>query len=114
MPGEQRGFIKFNKNDGKPYPAELGSEVMQALSHFSFSYFGEQAVLVDVQGVYLSSSKSFTLTDPAFQSATSGERRSIFGDTDLGKDGIKGFFENHTCGASCMRLGLRKPTAPFS
>lgn len=61
----------------------------------------EQGVVVDIQGV--SQNKQFVLTDPAIH-CTSDKRR--YGDTNLGKEGIAGFFREHRCNGVCHALGL--------
>lgn len=47
------------------------------------------------------SDKGFLLTDPSIHS-----KKLHFGLTDLGRAGIRAFFQGHECGKICRELGL--------
>jgi hypothetical protein len=85
--------------------SKLLNEVPQCFSHFTHTRMGGKILVCDIQGVW-NKVDGFTLTDPAFHSTT---HRHKYGRTDKGKDGIRTFFETHTCGNLCTLLGLENP-----
>ena len=96
-------FVKWQCNDGE---VKLVEDILQAFSHFTNKQMqslpsSEHGVVVDIQGVQ--SGCTFTLTDPAIH-CTSHSRH--FGDTNMGQEGIKSFFKNHSCSTYCHKLAL--------
>jgi len=92
-------FQKFNSNTGYMRRSTRGSDVtdlMHALSHFSYHYTSGKYLLCDLQGSR--NGNQCTLTDPVIFST---DRK--FGLTDLGIDGIQNFFYYHTCNRFCRR-----------
>lgn len=100
--GEQKlqgDFVKFNGNNGYVNSKEqlqTESEILQALSHYSFVTSKGSIMLVDLQGVV--DKGTILLTDPQVLSKT---RR--YGRGDLGYEGFSLFFEHHHCGPTCHK-----------
>ena len=90
-------FTKFNSNTGwvrgGGQPGGL-TELMQALSHYSYHVSSGQFLLCDLQGGV--SRNCVTLTDPVMHS-----RHNRFGATDLGPNGMSSFFFYHECNRYC-------------
>ena len=98
-------FVEWQCNDGEVKHVE---DILQAFSHFTNKHMlslpsSEQGVVVDIQGVQLGCTGTFTLTDPAIH-CTSHSRH--FGDTNMGQQGINSFFKNHSCSTYCHKLAL--------
>ena len=76
----------------------------QAFSHFTFERSNQQLLVCDIQGV------GDTWTDPQFHS----HNQEGYGKGNMGKDGIKRFFETHKCNAICgyLKLPLRSGQNP--
>jgi len=90
-------FQKFNSNTGyMRWSRDDITELMHALSHFSYHYTSGKYLLCDIQGSRCGN--RCTLTDPVICS-TDGE----FGLTDLGTEGIENFFYYHQCNQFCRR-----------
>jgi hypothetical protein len=100
-------FEKFNSNSGAVFRNTQYSQVMQALSHYSYHVTGGQIVLCDLQGgvVWTKKTKGIILTDPVILS-----RSRSYGLTDLGANGISTFFSRHVCNSYCNR-DWQKPKA---
>jgi len=95
--------VKLNSNSGWVNHSGGGwSDVMQALSHFSYSVTGGNLLLCDIQGGTFN--KGFAITDPVIISNFAGR----YGPTDLGKDGIITFFAYHDCNDYC-NASWRRP-----
>lgn len=77
---------------------------VHAFSHWTYEHTKRHLVVVDLQGVKVSSER-FHFTDPAVHTA-----RTDFlpGATNLHTDGIAFFFMTHTCNDVCKELGLDK------
>eukprot|EP00158_Paraphelidium_tribonemae_P001865 Partr_v1_DN24888_c0_g2_i1_m29793 putative NA len=88
-------FEKFNSNTGWiPNAITPWTEVMQALSHYSFHITQGEALFCDLQGgVYRD---GFVITDPIVMSNS-----QQYGPSDLGKAGIASFFFFHNCTKYC-------------
>jgi len=85
---------KWNSNTGWALRDDTWSDVMQALSHFSYHTLGGHLVLCDLQGgIYKDGA---VISDPVILSRT-----RVYGPTDLGIDGILNFFESHQCSRFC-------------
>ncbi|KAL7950231.1 kinase-like protein [Trichoderma barbatum] len=99
-----QNYQKFNSNSGWNAKSTTWSEVMQALSHFSYHVSGGMYVLCDLQGgIY---QHEVVLSDPVIPS-----RHREYGVTDLGADGISSFFSNHECNGYC-RSNWTRPANP--
>lgn len=95
------GYQKFNSNTGwnLNHNVSAWSDVLQALSHFTYHISQGRYLLCDLQGgIY---NNSVILTDPVILS-----REKVFGKTDLGLKGISTFFSNHRCNAYCQHHWL--------
>jgi hypothetical protein len=90
-------YTKFNSNTGWTNPdGSPWSDVMQAISHYSYHASGGQFLLCDLQGgLYRNGA---VLSDPVIHS-----RSQAYGLTDLGDRGISSFFSNHRCNQYCNR-----------
>eukprot|EP00775_Hariotina_reticulata_P012365 gene12365-12500_t len=88
-------YRKFNSNSGYVGGYDHWSEVMQALSHYSYHKTGGHMVLCDLQGGI--TSRGAVLTDPVILSRT-----RAYGVTDLGPNGISTFFARHRCTRFCQ------------
>ena len=94
-------FEKFNSNSGWVAPAQVPwSQVMQALSHFSYDTTGGSFLLCDLQGGAYRD--GMVLTDPVVMS-----RDHRYGPTDLGPQGIANCFSQHTCNKFCSLSWVR-------
>ncbi|XP_046460945.1 CBL-interacting serine/threonine-protein kinase 20-like [Daphnia pulex] len=88
-------FEKFNSNTGwTPEEPSPWSDVMQALSHYSYHSTNRHLLLCDLQGGVIENGA--VITDPIIMS-TSKE----YGPTDLGDEGISTFFFYHRCNEFC-------------
>ncbi|CAK9043289.1 unnamed protein product [Durusdinium trenchii] len=103
--GEQKlegHFVKFNGNNGyvnEDTKLEVESEILQALSHYSYVKSKGAILAVDLQGII--DNGNLLLTDPQLHS-----RSKKYGRGDLGLEGFKLFFESHRCGPTCEKLKL--------
>lgn len=103
-------FEKFNNNTGfcAPNPTLNGRnhDAVQAFSHWSHHITRGQMLVVDCQGGFDAASNRFVLTDPAVHCSD----LSRFGNTNLGPNGIRHFFQNHKCNGVCRAMGLSMPS----
>ncbi|KAI1333050.1 kinase-like domain-containing protein [Xylariaceae sp. FL0255] len=96
------GFEKLNSNTGwAESSSNPWSEVMQALSHFSYHYSNGELILCDLQGA--AHNDEYILCDPAIIST-----HQSYGPADLGPKGINDWFLKHKCGKYCNK-NWRKP-----
>jgi Mg-chelatase subunit ChlD len=100
LPG---AFTKFNSNNGYVDSEHPLTEMVQALSHFSYQASEGEYLVADLQGVVAGSeNRCFCFfTDPQVLSV-----RKEFGPADLGAAGMRKFFARHRCGPTCEALGL--------
>ncbi len=101
-------YKKFNNNYGYVSGRNY-NEILNAFSHWTYNYTKGYIMVVDLQGV-ISGSK-FILTDPAIHcEEDSGEALGLlrFGNTNLGKKGMKQFLRTHSCNNVCISLGLNR------
>ncbi|KAI0423549.1 kinase-like domain-containing protein [Xylaria sp. FL1042] len=95
-------FTKWNSNSGwYDKSGSNTSDIMQALSHFSYHNSERKLLLCDLQGDVAGS--GYILTDPAIIS-----EKGAYGPADLGHKGIKDFFKQHKCTRYCDKK-WRKP-----
>mmetsp|Transcript_29675 Transcript_29675/g.59657 ORF Transcript_29675/g.59657 Transcript_29675/m.59657 type:complete len:459 (-) Transcript_29675:52-1428(-) len=116
-------YMKWNTNGGyvrtgNTYPGAAMSfsgqngdyhflleDIPQAFSHFTYNASGRRFLVCDLQGV-LDVKKCppvFELTDPAIHYSEQ-TRRTDFGRTDKGENGIEEFFKTHTCSDLCRMV----------
>jgi hypothetical protein len=91
------GWEKFNSNSGwviRSSSRSTTSNILGALSHFSYHYSGGQYLLCDLQGC--SDDSGIILSDCVINSTAAGRH----GPSDLGPDGISTFFR---CGRSLFK-----------
>lgn len=88
-------------------------DFLQAFSHFSYWSSGCRMLVCDLQGVLSEFAPPqgicagvFELTDPVIHYESTSGRQQVFGNTDLGKRGMRRFFETHTCNDVCRLLCL--------
>ncbi|KAK6535977.1 hypothetical protein TWF281_000225 [Arthrobotrys megalospora] len=94
-------FEKFNSNTGWVLEDITGwSAALQSLSHFSYHITGGKYLLCDLQGGRYND--GFILTDPVIMSRA-GDR----GPADLGKEGMRLFFQEHQCTPFCEKSWLK-------
>ncbi|KAL6748372.1 kinase-like domain-containing protein [Haematococcus lacustris] len=98
-------FMKYSNNAGyvntKEYQATL-----QAFSHWTYNFSGGVFMVTDLQGVWNADTGIFWLCDPAVHCPSDILR---FGNTNLGLEGCKCFFETHKCNHICAALGIKRP-----
>jgi len=99
-------FEKYNSNSGYCAPSptvDIGTahEAVQAFSHWTHHVTRGHILVVDCQGGF-DARQGFMLTDPAVHC----KDLSRFGDTNLGLNGIRRFFDTHKCNDVCRALGL--------
>ncbi|KAK1736886.1 alpha kinase family protein [Skeletonema marinoi] len=102
----ERGAILVEKMlDHEKYMKWNTNDIPQAFSHFTYNASGRRFLVCDLQGV-LDMKKTppvFELTDPAIHYSEQ-TRRSDFGRTDKGENGIDQFFQTHTCSDLCRMV----------
>ncbi|GMT02172.1 hypothetical protein PENTCL1PPCAC_24346 [Pristionchus entomophagus] len=108
-------FVRFSNNAGylisEKHAAELGISaeflhLVFAFSHWTYKASNRFLMVVDLEGVVGRIEGDDTtgvhLTDPAIHS----KDRTRFGIMNHGVDGMKKFFETHSCNEFCKALGL--------
>jgi hypothetical protein len=94
-------WVKFNSNTGwsgqkvSQASDSSWSNVLQALSHFSYHKSGGAVLLCDLQGGF--TDEGVVLSDPVIMSHVAEQ----YGPTDLGSKGISTFFSTHKCNKYC-------------
>ncbi len=98
-------YKKFTNNYGF-VSDEHYHQTLNAFSHWTYQYTGGYMMVSDLQGVV--DGAHFRLTDPAIHCESSETSSGLerFGNTNLGKAGMKEFFKTHSCNKVCMSLGL--------
>jgi hypothetical protein len=91
-------------------------DYLLAFSHFTYVRSGGRFMVVDLQGALQTDAEgkiTYMLTDPAIhhrrQRRSSTPKRQ-YGRTDLGRQGMRAFFETHTCNCICKLFGFREKT----
>jgi len=84
-------------------------DFLEAFSHFTYARSRGKMMVVDLQGALhvVRGEKSFVLTDPAIHHRRAG-KSTRYGRTDLGRKGMRAFFESHKCNGICRLLGLHE------
>jgi len=96
-------YVKYSSNDGwvnALLESSKEAQIAAAFSHYSFQSSQGDELCVDIQGVDL------MWTDPQLHS-----RDREFGFGDLGKEGMKLFFQTHKCNEFCKAMGLKEVNA---
>lgn len=104
-------YVKFNNNGGSVNKEDHRHhcEIAQAFSHFSFDESHKELLVVDLQGVPATTQDGqhkLYLTDPQVH-CRYGNYES-FGEGDLKAEGVKKFFQTHSCNGICKKLNLRQ------
>lgn len=95
-------YKKFSNNTGfvnYDDPATM----LQAFSHWTYEYTNGEIIVVDLQGIVIKDNQKYLLTDPCIHSTD----LMRFGRSNLGKPGMKRFFQTHICNAVCHDLQLK-------
>lgn len=95
-------FKKWINNAGVINEEEYAS-TLNAFSHWSYHATNEYLMITDLQG--FQNESCYILTDPAITCLDDWDR---FTSTNLGKKGLKKYFESHQCNQICEDLGLKK------
>lgn len=96
-------FAKFNSNTGWISPAKTSwNRVLQALSHFSYSWSGGRFVLCNLQGSVDKDARTITLCHPVLLTIRGGR----MGCTDFGRTGMGQFLHLHHCNTLCQKWML--------
>ncbi|CAF1040935.1 unnamed protein product [Adineta steineri] len=77
---------------------------LEAYSHWTYEYTKGEMIVVDLQGIDMGDNESYLLTDPCIHSTDIMQ----FGCSNLGKAGMKRFFQTHICNVICLALKLNK------
>ena len=96
-------YKKFSNNAGY-VNVDDPALTLQAFSHWTSERTNGDMIVVDLQGIDIGDNQTYLLTDPCIHS-TDLKR---FGRTNLGKPGIKRFFQTHTCNVICHALKLKR------
>jgi len=84
-------YVKYNNNYGTITRNEPNHERHTTFSHFTYEASGCEEMVVGMQGA------GNMFTDPQIHSRKGGK----YGRGDLGAEGIKKFFDSHTCSQLC-------------
>ncbi|CAF1402261.1 unnamed protein product [Rotaria sordida] len=76
---------------------------LQAFSHWTHDHTDGNMMVVDLQGIIAGDDEKYLLTDPCVHST----HLFRFGRTNLGKPGMKRFFQTHICNIICHALKLK-------
>ena len=94
-------FVRYGNNAGYVNPM-ISAELAHAFSHWTWVASEGRLMVTDLQGT--NEGDAFTLTDPAIHCPQDLVR---FCYTNLGMQGIELFFGSHSCGPTCIALGLK-------
>jgi hypothetical protein len=96
-------YKKFSNNAGY-VNYDDPALTLQAFSHWTYERTNGNMLVVDLQGITIDDNQTYLLTDPCVHS-TNLKR---FGRANLGKAGIKRFFQTHVCNVICLALKLKR------
>ncbi|CAF1185297.1 unnamed protein product [Adineta steineri] len=96
-------YKKFSNNIGYVNHQDPAL-TLQAFSHWTYERTNGEMIVVDLQGIDIGDHQTYLLTDPCIH-ATDLKR---FGRTNLGKAGIKRFFQTHVCNIICQTFKLKR------
>ncbi|CAF3347746.1 unnamed protein product [Rotaria sp. Silwood2] len=112
VPGKYRNMLmeRFIKGSYKKYSNNAGfvelkdpAFTLQAFSHWTYDHTDGNMMIVDLQGILNGDDGKYLLTDPCIHSTD----LTRFGRTNLGKPGMKKFFQTHICNIICHALKLK-------
>lgn len=89
-------------------------DFLHAFSHFTYVRSGGRYMVVDLQGalqIAPNGTKTYLLTDPAIHHRYPNryeKRKRHYGRTDLGRRGMRAFFESHRCNCICRLFGFHE------
>ncbi|KAL3919188.1 MAG: hypothetical protein SGILL_003880 [Bacillariaceae sp.] len=93
-------------------------DYLLAFSHFTYVHSGGKYMVVDLQGALQTDAegrKTYLLTDPAIHHRShrtlGGTKSRQYGRTDLGRKGMRAFFETHRCNCLCKLFGFEEKTS---
>lgn len=96
-------FIKWMNNAGIVNEEDYAC-TLNAFSHWTYQATNHYLLVTDLQGFKLADC-SYLLTDPAITCLDDWDR---FSSTNLGKKGLKKFFQTHQCNSICNKLKLAR------
>ncbi|CAF1629561.1 unnamed protein product [Adineta ricciae] len=96
-------YKKFSNNVGY-VNYDDPAVTLQAFSHWTYERTNGNMIVVDLQGIDIGDNQTYLLTDPCIHSTD----LTRFGRTNLGKQGIKRFFQTHICNSICQALKLKR------
>ena len=96
-------IIKYNNNRGVVAASQPKSDVLQAFSHYTWVKSGKTLLVCDLQGYKVDRHNKMLLTDPAIHSRGSAGK---YGSMDGGIDGVRMFFQTHSCSSVCSKMSL--------
>ena len=96
-------FKKWSNNEGYVNTSDY-AHFLNAFSHWTYTYTNEYLIVTDLQG-FVYKNNEYILTDPAILCEVDSDR---FGSTNLGSNGIREFFANHSCNKICKKLKLSR------
>ncbi|KAG7341585.1 alpha-kinase family protein [Nitzschia inconspicua] len=88
-------------------------DFLHSFSHFTYVRSGGRYMVVDLQGALQTAPdgrKTYLLTDPAIHykyRKNDAKKKRQYGRTDLGRRGMRAFFETHKCNGICRLFGFR-------
>lgn len=94
---------KFNNNRGVVSKRSPYSDLLQAFSHYTWVKSGMTLLVCDLQGFKEDLQDHIVLTDPAVHSRGCAGQ---YGAMDGGMEGVKAFFNTHTCSSFCAKMNL--------
>lgn len=97
-------FIKWMNNAGIVNEEDYAC-TLNAFSHWTYEATNHYLLVTDLQGFKLDADSSYLLTDPAITCLDDWDR---FSSTNLGKKGLKKFFQTHQCNSICQKLKLER------
>ncbi|CAM4849858.1 unnamed protein product [Rotaria magnacalcarata] len=96
-------YKKFSNNAGYVEYSDPAF-TLQAFSHWTHDRTDGNMMVVDLQGIIAGNDGKYLLTDPCIHSID----LLRFGRTNLGKPGMKRFFQTHICNIICHALKLKQ------
>ena len=80
-------------------------DLLQAFTHYTWIKSRKRLIICNHQGFKERMKRRLTLIDPTIHTV---ESESKYGQQDVGKDGIKAFFDGHKCSTICEQMKLDK------
>ena len=89
------------------------TDYLTTFSHFTYVRSGGKLMVVDLQGALQRQGgiRQFVLTDPAIHHRRHrSDKARQYGRTDLGRKGMRAFFDTHKCNNLCRLFEFREKT----